>query len=88
MDFKDALDTIVTEVEKIVNKILASAPFDKTYSAIVLDKSTSGSGYTYTVKINGKNREVFSKLNYSIGDYVYVLVPRNNITRAVVINIG
>ena len=80
MDFQNAINTIVQELQSMIKKMLSRADYDKTYTGVVVGvtQRTNSSPYTYTVRINGVDREVNSILRYNVNDYVYVLVMRNN----------
>jgi len=84
MDFKDALDSIVNEIKGLMERLIEKAPFDKTYTGVVISGTSDGSGYIYSIQVNGKDKSIKSNLVFSVGEYVKVLVPRNDWTRATI----
>ena len=78
MNFQDAIDTIVQELQSMIQRMLSRADYDRTYTGVVVSVSYKDSVNSYTVRINGVEYIIDSKLNYDVGNYVYVLVMRNN----------
>ena len=81
MDFKKAVDILIAEVKRMIDKAIEVAPFDKTYRGRI----TAVSGSTYSVLINGSIIDVKSSTTYAVGDYVNVLMPRNDWKKAIIL---
>lgn len=74
MDFKHALDILVVNIMSMVSSLIDKAPFDKTYTGVV--RKIEGS--KITVRINGTEKVIKSNISCSLGDYLIILIPRNN----------
>ena len=84
MDFKSALDTLIAEVKRMIEKAIEAAPFDKTYRGRVVDIANG----KCSIQINGTITTVKDTGSYVLGSYVNVLIPRNNWNNLVVLGIG
>ena len=87
MDYKAAVDKIVEQIVTIVENMLESAPFDKTYTGAIKSntKSNNSSIRLLGVEVNGKTRMIKSILNLPINTTVKILVPKNNWDAAVIL---
>ena len=85
MDFKQALDSLVQQIIDIVKELIDKAPYDKTYKGVIQSSVASGGSYENKVLINGRNRNIKSKTQYTEGDYVNVLVPGGEWQNAVIV---
>lgn len=85
MDFKQALDSLVQQIIEIVKDLIEKAPYDKTYKGVIQSSAANGSTYENKVLINGRDKTIKSKQQYSVGDYVYVLVPCGEWQNAVIL---
>ena len=86
MDFKEALDALVEEIKALVQRLIDRAPFDKTYTGVVVAAATMNNNFTATVRVNGKNYNVKSDHMDPVNTYVRVKVPRNDWTQAYITN--
>ena len=83
MDFKSALDTLIAEVKRMIEKAIEAAPFDKTYRGRVVAIESG----KCSVQVNGTIYTIKTSATYAVGDYINVLVPRNNWNNAVLLDI-
>lgn len=81
MDFKNAMDTLIAEIKRMIEKAIEAAPFDKTYRGRVV----AVDGNKYSVQINGTIHEIKTTAVYAVGDYMNVLVPRNDWEKIVIV---
>ena len=84
MDFKAALDMLVEQIVAIVNKMLESAPFDKTYTGIVKGCTTISEApvFKLDVEVEGKIRSIESNVQIIPNTIIKILVPKNNWDKA------
>lgn len=81
IDFKDATSAIVTEIKRMVEKAVEAASFDRTYRGRVVAIESG----KCSVLINGTIYTLKTFAGYTVGDYVNVLVPRNNWNNATIL---
>lgn len=81
MEFRNAMETLVTQIREMVVKLINHADFDKTYMGVIVGKTmpkNSLSLYEYDVQINGMIYKISSTNNYSTETTVAVMVIRND----------
>lgn len=80
MDFNESLSVLVEEIKKMINDLISSAQFDRTYTGIVesITTSTNSAMNTVSVKVNGYSKTIKTYASLSAGDYVKILVPHND----------
>ena len=89
--FNEAIQALIENIKDMVSQMLKNADYDKAYTGRVKEIKQIRSGlhaFLYTVTINGKDYSIKSKLTYLVGDYVLVLVPRNNWSEARILATG
>lgn len=68
----------------MIKQAIEAAPFDKTYRGRVMESSNSAC----SVLINGSIIEIKTDTTYTIGDYVNILMPRNDWKKPVILGSG
>ena len=89
--FNEATQALIENIKNIVSQMLDKADYDRTYTGRVKSKELIRKGlniYLYTITVNGSDHVIKSKLVYSVGDYAFVLVPRNNWNDAKIVATG
>lgn len=87
MDFKNAMDSMVQEFERMVKKLLETAPYDKTYTGVVTAKEATriSNEYDYKIKVGYSIKKIKSSYQLEVGDYVRILVPNNKWNNAILV---
>lgn len=67
----------------VCNKIISSAKFDKTYKCRVISKM---SDKKYVVQKDGVSHIITSSKEYADNSIVYVLLPENNWSNAIILH--
>ena len=84
MEFKDAVNTLLSGFQGMIDKAIEAAPFDKTYRGRIV----AVDGNKYSVQINGTIYTIKASAGYAVGDGVNVLVPRNNWNNIILLGTG
>jgi hypothetical protein len=84
MEFKDAVNTLLSGFQGMIDKAIEAAPFDKTYRGRIV----AVDGSKYSVQINGTIHEIKTSKVFSEGEYVNVLVPKNDWNKALISDQG
>ena len=84
MEFKDAVNTLLSGFQGMIDKAIEAAPFDKTYRGRIV----AVDGSKYSVQINGTIHEIKTSKIFSEGEYVNILVPKNDWNKALISDQG
>lgn len=76
-----AIKTLVNEIKKCTTLLINNAPFDKTEKGRIIEIIDTGK---YKVLINGSEYIIKSSDTYSMGDFVYVKILKNNYSNLII----